>query len=54
MFSTNDCLSEFLVDTRSLEKTIKRRGDVSTFPVEEWDSPVSRVIIYDEFVGEEK
>lgn len=54
MFSINDCLSEFLVDTRNLEKTIKKRGDVSAFPAEEWDSPVSRVIIYDEFVGEEK
>ena len=50
MFSKNNCLSEFLVDTKHLETTVKSRGDVSTFPNEQWDSPVTEVIVYEEFL----
>lgn len=53
MFSKNNCLSEFLVDTKNLETTVKSRGDVSHFPNEKWDSPVTEVIVYDEFLLEE-
>ncbi len=54
MFSMNGCLSEFLVDEKSLESTIKSRGDVSTFPCEDWNSPVSYVVIYERYIGVEE
>ena len=53
MFSKNNCLSEFLVDIRTLNKTVKDRGDVSHFPEEEWNSPVTEVIVYEEFLLED-
>lgn len=48
IFSRNNCMSEFVVDLKSLEDTVKNRGDVSFFPNEEWDSPVVKVIVYEE------
>lgn len=53
MFSKNNCLSEFLVDTKVLNTTVKNRGDVSYFPEEQWDSPVTEVIVYEEYLLEE-
>lgn len=48
IFSRNNCMSEFVVDLKQLEATVKNRGDVSFFPDEEWASPVVKVILYDE------
>lgn len=53
MFSRNNCLSEFLVDMKTLDLTVKQRGDVSLFPEEEWNSPVTEVFVYEEYVLEE-
>ena len=53
IFSKNNCLSEFLVDTKKLEPTVKGRGDVSHFPNEQWDSPVTEVIVYEEYLLED-
>lgn len=50
IFSRNNCMSEFVVDLKALETTVKNRGDVSFFPDEEWDSPVTKVILYDEYL----
>lgn len=52
MFSKNDCLSEFLVDIKTLNSTVKDRGDVSVFPEKDWNSPVIEVIVYEEFLLE--
>ena len=49
IFSRNNgCMSEFIVDTCLLEKTVKKHGDVSFLPDEEWNSPVTKIILYDE------
>ena len=53
LFSKNDCLSEFIVDMKTLDKAVKERGDVSFFPEEEWNSPVTKVLVYEEFLMED-
>lgn len=50
IFSKNSCMSEFIVDIKVLDKTVKTRGDVSMFPDEQWNSPVVEVVVYEEFV----
>lgn len=50
IFSKNNCMSEFIVDIKTLETTVKSGGDVSLYPDEEWDSPVKEVILYEEFM----
>ena len=50
IFSKNNCLSEFLVDIKTLDKTVKSTGDVSCFSEEEWNSPVVEVVVYEEFL----
>lgn len=50
IFSRNNCMSEFVVDLKALENTVKSRGDVSFFPDEEWDSPVVKVILFEEYM----
>ena len=52
IFTKNNCMSEFIVDAKILDKTVKAKGDVSMFPNEQWDSPVIEVVVYDEFVTE--
>lgn len=41
----NGCVSEFIVDTHSLNKTAKRNGDIS-FCSSEWSSPVVKIRVY--------
>ena len=49
IFTTqNNCMSEFIVDTKYLNETVKQQGNVSYLPTEDWNSPVALVRIYDE------
>lgn len=45
----NSCMSEFIVDTTALDKTVKKCGDAS-YLLTEWDSPIKEVRIYDDNV----
>ena len=45
MFTSNGCMSEFIVDINSLDKAVKRDGDCSSLK-ESWNSPVAKVLIY--------
>ena len=49
IFTRNNCMSEFIVDAKVLDKTVKTKGDVSMFPNEQWNSPVVEVVVYEEF-----
>lgn len=40
------CVSEFIISTNRISKTIKTSGDCSDF-TKEWNSPVVKVIVYD-------
>ena len=44
----NGCMSEFIVDTSSLDSDAKRDGDISSC-TDEWDSRVVEIRIYDEY-----
>ncbi len=49
IFTTrNNCMSEFIVDPNNLDSTVKKQGNVSCLPTQDWDSPVILVRIYDE------
>ena len=41
----NGCVTEFLVDTKKLDKNAKRDGDISSCR-EDWNSPVVRIKVY--------
>ena len=43
--SHNGCMSEFIVDSNSLDKTAKRMGDIS-YCEECWKSPIKQIILY--------
>ena len=45
----NGCVSEFVVDTKSLHTTAKRMGDIS-YCCKEWNSPVVEIIVYNQNV----
>lgn len=45
LFTTNGCMSEFIVNTNSLSWSVTKHGDVS-YAHEEWKSPVAKVRIY--------
>jgi hypothetical protein len=42
------CCSEFIIDEKTIRKDIYRRGNAS-FKTPTWDSPVVKVIVYDQF-----
>ncbi len=46
----NGCMSEFLVDTKKLDPTVKKHGNVSRLSSQNWDSPVSSVWVYNDNV----
>ncbi len=50
IFSSNRCMSEFLIDPISLESNMKKMGDISYHPNNDWNSPVVTVRIYEENV----
>lgn len=52
IFSRNNCMSEFVVDIEELEGIIRSRGDVSFHPDKKWNSPVTKVILLDEYLEE--
>lgn len=43
--SHNGCMSEFIVDSNSLDRTAKKMGDIS-YCEECWKSPVKQIILY--------
>jgi hypothetical protein len=43
--SHNGCMSEFIVDSNSLDRTAKRMGDIS-YCEENWKSPIKQIILY--------
>ena len=43
---SNGCLTEFVVDSQTLNKNAKRMGDIS-YCCEEWDSRVEKIRVYD-------
>ena len=45
----NDCLTEFIVDSNSLNKNAKRMGDIS-YCCEEWNSRVEKIRVYNKNV----
>lgn len=45
----NGCFTEFIVDTKALNKNAKRDGNISSVK-EEWNSPVDAIIVYDKKV----
>lgn len=47
----NGCVAEFVVDRSSLYRMAKRMGDIS-FCCDEWNSPVSKIRVYDRNVFE--
>lgn len=44
---SNNCCSEFIVDTSSLHEDAKQKGNIS-YCCEEWNSPVTIIKVYDE------
>ena len=52
MTLANGCVSEFVVDTKSLHTTAKRMGDIS-YCCKEWNSPVVEIIVYNQNVFDE-
>ena len=45
----NGCFTEFIVDTKALNRNAKRDGNISSVK-EEWNSPVDAIIVYDKRV----
>ena len=45
------CCSEFIVDTKQLDKNAAKAGDIS-YADDNWDSPVVSIIVYDENIFE--
>lgn len=45
LFTTNGCMSEFIVNTNSLSWSVIKKGDISESH-DEWKSPVTKVRIY--------
>ena len=45
----NGCLTEFIVDSRTLNRNAKRMGDIS-YCNEDWDSRVEKIRVYDKNV----
>lgn len=45
----NGCVSEFVVNTKSLNKNAKRDGDISSC-TKKWDSPVAKIRVYNKNV----
>ena len=43
--SHNGCVTEFLVDTKVLNESVKRHGDISSCD-DNWNSPVTRIKVY--------
>lgn len=50
--SANNCMSEFIIDSSQLDSTVKKMGDVSYLPSQDWNSPVVEVIIFNDNVLE--
>jgi hypothetical protein len=48
LFTSNGCMSEFIVATWNLPAEVKRTGNVSV--LHNWNSPVTSVITYDKNV----
>lgn len=48
----NNCASEFVVDTTSLDSMAKRMGDLS-YATEDWNSPVATIRVYEENILED-
>lgn len=46
----NNCMSEFIIDPKALNTTVKVRGDASYMPTQSWNSPVTIVRVYDDNV----
>lgn len=44
---SNGCVSEFIVDSKQLNKYVKKHGDISHHK-EEWNSPVIKIKIYNQ------
>lgn len=44
--SHNGCMSEFVVDTQSLDKNARLRGDIS-YCQDDWISPIASILVYD-------
>ena len=45
MFTSNGCMSEFIVDKATLNAAVKRDGDCSSLQ-DSWNSPVAKVLVY--------
>ena len=45
----NGCLTEFIVDSSTLNRNAKRMGDIS-YCNEDWDSRVEKIRVYDKNV----
>lgn len=50
----NECMSEFVVDIDELNRKVKRTGDVSYLPSQDWNSPVMSVWVLNENVLEDQ
>ena len=50
---SNGCVSEFIVDSKQLNKYVKKHGDISHHK-EEWDSPVIKIKIYNQNIFKEE
>ncbi len=46
-FSRNGCMSEFIVAPKQLDATVKKQGDCSLLPSQNWNSLVKHVRVYE-------
>lgn len=51
--TSNGCVVEFLVDTKKMDKQVKRSGDVSEY-YHTWDSAASRLKVYNKNILQEE